>query len=149
MATHLAHKRPNQPKAPRPALSIERYQLASRSDGKAMSYAIELRFDHQGQELGVDRVQIAHSLVGLKRIVEEYNGMGINFTRLAVMDESTGEKSEVVDLPGGKLTKKAKRLIYSAQESPRTIAVYGETVSPLSGQQEGACLYVRSNYPVD
>jgi hypothetical protein len=149
MATHLAHKRPSRPKAPKSPLSIKRYQLAEQRSDKAMSYAVELRFDHQGQELGIDRVQIALSLTSLKRVVEEYNEMGINFTRLAVMDESTGEKSEVVDLPGGKLTKKAKRIIYSAQESPRTIAVYGETISPLSGQQEGACLYVRSNYPID
>lgn len=131
------------------APTIASYQLSDAPAGKGMSYAIELRFDHQGQELGVDRVQIAHSLAGLKAIVDEYNDMDISFLRLAIMDESTGEKSEVIDLPGGKLTKKAKRLIYSAQESPRTIAVYGQAYSPLSGQQEGACLYVRSNHPRD
>jgi hypothetical protein len=133
----------------KPAPTIASYQLPDAPEGKPMSYAIELRFEHQGQELGVDRVQIAHSLAGLKALVDEYNEMDISYVRLAVMDESTGEKSEVVDLPGGKLTKKAKRLIYRAQESPRTIAVYGQAYSPLSGQQEGACLYVRSNHPRD
>jgi hypothetical protein len=116
-------------------------------EGERLAFSVELRFNANGQEVGVDNVQIALSIPALRDLVNEYDGMGITFKALVVILQ--GETREEHDLLPGKITKKWKRFILeqAASDPGITLAIVGHAPDPLSQNVEPACLYIRSNYP--
>lgn len=107
--------------------------------GQGMAYAVEMRVLVDGLELGADDVQIALDEGALKGLLEQYNTLGIDFYKVAVIYPDRKEEHEQAR---GRLTKKSRRLVIEeASRQPVTIAILGEH------DGETCCLYVRSNYP--
>jgi hypothetical protein len=107
--------------------------------GQGMAYSIEMRILANGNELGADDVQIALDEGALKSLLGQYNTIGIDFYKVAVIYPDHKEEHEQVR---GRLTKKSRRLIMEeVGRQPLTIAILGEH------DGETCCLYVRSNHP--
>lgn len=106
-----------------------------------MGFAIEFRVQVDGQEIGVDHIQIADGVEALEAVLTLYDGLGVQFSRLALVweGEERGEESHEQVL--GRLTKaNRRRLVRECATRPMTACAVGVH------EGEVARLYVRSNF---
>lgn len=148
-AVQFSNHRRSAPRVPRSGMEARPpSELTQEGLPKQLAFAVELRFNHDGEEVGVDDAQICLTQRSLKELIEEYDSMGITFKVVAVIAQ--GEKIQEHAIPPGKITKRWRRfIIEQATSRPGvTIAVAGHSPNPHRGNVvEPACLYIRSNYP--
>jgi hypothetical protein len=147
-AVHFPKHRRSAPRVPRSGTEATPPPDVDREGSPLpVAYSVELLFNHEGKETGVDDAQICLSQKALRDLIEEYNEMGITFSLLVVIVQGESDREEA--LPPGKLTKRWKRFILDQAARPRvTVAVAGYAPNPHEGNAvEPACLYIRSNHP--